>query len=162
MSIYVYELPTTGAIPLPTPASTSSWGALTPYTEATRACANLRGVLKLSKRTDCDDTDYPRLAEIHTPPLTSACCADPTCRSWTNTSRLYGLSFQPVPKHRDLQARAPVGCLAVAPKPSAPPRPAFGPGSAGWEVLSQGYGGTVGEGGRGTWIIWEMILGESI
>ncbi|KAH7919791.1 hypothetical protein BV22DRAFT_1099083 [Leucogyrophana mollusca] len=60
------------------------------------------------------------------------------------------LSFQPVPKQRDLQARIPAGRLAVATKPYAPPRPAFGPGSAGWEARSQGYGDAPGDGGRRT------------
>ncbi|KAH7920114.1 hypothetical protein BV22DRAFT_1122973 [Leucogyrophana mollusca] len=78
--------------------------------------------------------------------------------------RCGGLSFQPVLKQCDLQARIPAGSFAVVPKPYAPPRPAFGPGSAGREVRSQGYGGAPGmsEGGRGTWMIWEMIRGGSI
>lgn len=39
------------------------------------------------------------------------------------------LTFQPVPKQQDLQARIPTGILAVHPKPYTPPSPAFGPGS---------------------------------
>ncbi|KAH7920117.1 hypothetical protein BV22DRAFT_1133338 [Leucogyrophana mollusca] len=54
-------------------------------------------------------------------------------------------SFPPIPR-----ARIPAGRLAVAPKPYAPPWPAFGRGSLGWEVRSQGYGGAAGDGTRGT------------
>ncbi|KAG2055302.1 hypothetical protein BDR06DRAFT_954048 [Suillus hirtellus] len=39
------------------------------------------------------------------------------------------LTFQPVPKQQDLQARIPTGILAVHAKPYTPPSPAFGPGS---------------------------------
>ncbi|KAG0692044.1 hypothetical protein DFH29DRAFT_1085056 [Suillus ampliporus] len=39
------------------------------------------------------------------------------------------LTFQPVPKQQDLQARIPTGILAVHAKPYIPPAPAFGPGS---------------------------------
>ncbi|EIN11903.1 hypothetical protein PUNSTDRAFT_63546 [Punctularia strigosozonata HHB-11173 SS5] len=40
------------------------------------------------------------------------------------------LNFQPVPAQGELQGRIPAGRAAVAPKPFAPPAPAFGPGSA--------------------------------
>ncbi|KAH7918730.1 hypothetical protein BV22DRAFT_1041540 [Leucogyrophana mollusca] len=52
-------------------------------------------------------------------------------------------SFPPDP-----QERIPTGRLAIAPKPYAPPRPAFGPGEARWEARLQGYGDAPGDGGE--------------
>jgi len=45
------------------------------------------------------------------------------------------LTFQPVPKQQDLQARIPTGILAVHAKPYTPPAPAFGPGSVEYTCL---------------------------
>ncbi|KAG2148665.1 uncharacterized protein EDB93DRAFT_1084822 [Suillus bovinus] len=66
MSTYLYELPTTGAISFGDFCidTTASNAYASHIAEATQARANLRGVLKVSKRTDTDDKDYLRLIKV--------------------------------------------------------------------------------------------------
>ncbi|KAG2089843.1 BRO1 domain-containing protein [Suillus discolor] len=66
MSTYLYELPTTGAISFGDFCvdTTASNAYASHIAEATQARANLRGVLKVTKRTDTDDKDYLRLIKV--------------------------------------------------------------------------------------------------
>ncbi|KAG1900515.1 BRO1 domain-containing protein [Suillus fuscotomentosus] len=66
MSTYLYELPTTGAISFGDFCvdTTASNAYASHIAEATQARANLRGVLKVTKRTGTDDKDYLRLIKV--------------------------------------------------------------------------------------------------
>jgi len=64
--MYLYELPTTGAISfIDVCVDLSSEKAHTRYlSEASQARANLRGVLKESKRTDHGEKDFLTLVKV--------------------------------------------------------------------------------------------------
>ncbi|KAH0828007.1 hypothetical protein J3R83DRAFT_3654 [Lanmaoa asiatica] len=66
MTNYIYELPTTGAISFSDFVIDTTEGNV--YTsriaEATQARANVRGVLKQSRRTDSEDRDYLRVIKV--------------------------------------------------------------------------------------------------
>ncbi|KIJ67762.1 hypothetical protein HYDPIDRAFT_173535 [Hydnomerulius pinastri MD-312] len=66
MTSYVYELPTTGAISFADVCiDTTQGNVYTPHiAEVTQARANLRGVLKESKRTESGDKDYLRIIKV--------------------------------------------------------------------------------------------------
>jgi hypothetical protein len=66
MSTYLFELPTTGAISFGDFCvdATASNAYASHIAEATQARANLRSVLKATKRTDTDDKDYLRLIKV--------------------------------------------------------------------------------------------------
>ncbi|EIW82850.1 hypothetical protein CONPUDRAFT_52330 [Coniophora puteana RWD-64-598 SS2] len=66
MSVYLYELPTTGAISFSDFCIDESDGRIhtSHLAEATQARANLRSALKESKRTDRDEKDYLKLIKI--------------------------------------------------------------------------------------------------
>lgn len=72
MTSYVYELPTTGAVSFSSFAIDSTVENV--YTsriaEATQARANMRGVLKQSRRTDSEVRDYLQIIKVR-PPLAS-------------------------------------------------------------------------------------------
>ena len=66
MSIYLYELPTTGTISFSEfctdHSSTSAYTAA--LSDATQARANLRAALKESKRAERDEKDYLKLVKV--------------------------------------------------------------------------------------------------
>ena len=66
MTSYIYDLPTTGSISFSDFAIDTTEGNV--YTswiaEATQARANMRGVLKQSRRTDSEDRDYLRIIKV--------------------------------------------------------------------------------------------------
>ncbi|KAF8557644.1 hypothetical protein OG21DRAFT_1434897 [Imleria badia] len=66
MSSYLYELPTTGSVSFSDFAIDTTEGNV--YTariaNATQARANIRGVLKQSRRTDSEDRDYLRIIKV--------------------------------------------------------------------------------------------------
>ncbi|KAJ7729649.1 BRO1 domain-containing protein [Mycena maculata] len=66
MSLYLYELPTTGAISFSDFCSDASPEKLytTHISDATQTRANLRGVLKESKRTQDGEKDYLKLVKV--------------------------------------------------------------------------------------------------
>ncbi|KZT71802.1 hypothetical protein DAEQUDRAFT_723894 [Daedalea quercina L-15889] len=64
MSIYVYELPTTGAIFFAGLCDDKSGTYTTEIAEATEARANLRAALKESKRADDGGKDYLKLVKV--------------------------------------------------------------------------------------------------
>ena len=66
MTTYVYELPTTGAISFSSFAidSTEDNAYTSRIAEATQTRANMRAVLKQSRRTDSEDRDYLRIIKV--------------------------------------------------------------------------------------------------
>ncbi|KAI9571157.1 BRO1 domain-containing protein [Boletus coccyginus] len=66
MTSYIYDLPTTGSVSFSDFAIDTTEGNV--YTsripEATQARANMRGVLKQSRRTDSEDRDYLRIIKV--------------------------------------------------------------------------------------------------
>jgi hypothetical protein len=69
MSIYLYELTTTGAISFTEFCSDENASYTTHISEATQARANLRGALKESKRTDHSEKDFLKLVKVRLSPL---------------------------------------------------------------------------------------------
>lgn len=63
MSIYAFELPTTGSLSFSDHLADNTNAYTARISEATEARANLRAVLKESKRTD-GDKDYLRLVKV--------------------------------------------------------------------------------------------------
>ena len=68
-TMYLYELPTTGAVTFSEICvDLSSEKAYTfHFSDATQARANLRGILKGSKRTDHNEKDYLSLVKVRRP-----------------------------------------------------------------------------------------------
>jgi hypothetical protein len=66
MSTYLYELPTTGAVSFADICNDQASLYTTQISEATQTRANLRGVLKESKRADHGEKDYLRLVKAST------------------------------------------------------------------------------------------------
>lgn len=68
MSVYLYELPTTGAVSFADFCVDETDGRIysTHIAEATQARANLRSILKESKRADSGEKDYLRLVKVST------------------------------------------------------------------------------------------------
>lgn len=68
MSVYLYELPTTGAISFADFCADDTDGRIysTHVAEATQARANLRTMLKENKRADSSEKDYLRLVKVCT------------------------------------------------------------------------------------------------
>ena len=66
MTSYVYELPTTGSISFSDFAidTTDGNGYTSRIADATQTRANMRGVLKQSRRTDSEDRDYLRIVKV--------------------------------------------------------------------------------------------------
>jgi hypothetical protein len=64
MSIYLYELPTTGAISFADFCLDENVSYTSHISEATQARANLRGVLKESKRADHGEKDFLKLVKV--------------------------------------------------------------------------------------------------
>ncbi|KIM83266.1 hypothetical protein PILCRDRAFT_438421 [Piloderma croceum F 1598] len=64
MSIYLYELPTTGAISFAEFCSDENASYTSHISEVTQARANLRGALKESKRADHGEKDFLKLVKI--------------------------------------------------------------------------------------------------
>lgn len=64
MSIYLYELPTTGAISFTDFCSEENGTYVAHISEATQARANLRGALKDSKRTDHSEKDFLKIVKV--------------------------------------------------------------------------------------------------
>lgn len=65
MSIYLYELPTTGAISFSDFCSDRDASYASCISEATQARANLRLALKESKRADHAEKDFLGLVKVH-------------------------------------------------------------------------------------------------
>jgi hypothetical protein len=89
MTGYIYALPTTGSISFSDFAiDTTEGNAYTPrIADATQARANMRGVLKQSRRTDCEDRDYLRIVKVRfTTTLDHALAHDWPNRSSMTTS----------------------------------------------------------------------------
>lgn len=63
MSTYLYELPTTGAISFAEFLRDDSTSYIADIAESTEARANLRAILKESKRTDDGEKDYLKLVK---------------------------------------------------------------------------------------------------
>ena len=63
---YSYDLPTTGTISFPDFAldTTDEHAYTAPIAEATQARANMRGVLKQSRRTDSEHRDHLRIIKV--------------------------------------------------------------------------------------------------
>jgi hypothetical protein len=64
MSIYLYELPTTGAISFTEFCSDDNALYTSHISEVTQARANLRGALKESKRADHGEKDFLKLVKV--------------------------------------------------------------------------------------------------
>jgi hypothetical protein len=64
MSIYLYELPTTGAISFTDFCSDENGSYTSNISEATQARATLRAVLKESKRADHNEKDFLKLVKV--------------------------------------------------------------------------------------------------
>lgn len=69
MTSYIYELPTTGTISFCDFAidTTEANVYSSRIADATQARANMRGVLKQSRRTDSEDRDYLRIIKVCPP-----------------------------------------------------------------------------------------------
>jgi len=64
MSIYLYELPTTGAISFAEFCSDGNASYTSHISEATQTRANLREALKESKRSDHREKDFLKLVKV--------------------------------------------------------------------------------------------------
>ena len=87
MTGYIYDLPTTGSISFSDLAiDTTEGNAYTSrIADATQARANMRGVLKQSRRTDCEDRDYLRIVKVRpTTALARRACP----HDWPNRSSM--------------------------------------------------------------------------
>jgi len=71
MSVYLYELPTTGAISFGD-FCTGSKSYTVHLSDITQTRANLRGALKETKRTDHGEKDYLKLVKVRFALLTNA------------------------------------------------------------------------------------------
>jgi hypothetical protein len=71
MSIYLYELPTTGAISFGDFCAPND--SYTSYiSDTTQSRANLRGALKETKRTGHGEKDYLKLVKVRSAPFDNA------------------------------------------------------------------------------------------
>lgn len=64
MSGYMYELPTTGAISLSELCTDITGSHAAQLASATQARANVRAVLKASKRADAGERDYLKVVKV--------------------------------------------------------------------------------------------------
>ena len=66
MTSHIYDLPTTGSVSFSDFVIDTTEGGVyaSRIAEATQARANLRGILKQSRRTDSKDRDYLRIIKV--------------------------------------------------------------------------------------------------